>query len=111
MIEATGLSKSYRKKKAVDNLSFSVEPGKVTGFLGPNGAGKSTAMRLMLGLSRGEGTTTYDGKSLNSYRRPAKVAGILLEAKAFHPTRSARNHSTCKTTAAVPQARKDSPPS
>ncbi len=92
MIEATGLSKKYRKKLAVDNISFTVETGKVTGFLGPNGAGKSTTMRLMLGLDNGAGTTTFDGKALHEYDRPSQVVGILLEAKAFHPTRSARNH-------------------
>lgn len=92
MIQAQNLTKKYRKKTAVDGISFQVETGKVTGFLGPNGAGKSTTMRLMLGLDNGEGETTFDGKKLSEYRRPSKVAGILLEAKAFHPTRSARNH-------------------
>src|SRR6185312_5015526 len=92
VIEAKKLGKRYRKKVAVDNLSFKVETGKVTGFLGPNGAGKSTTMRLMLGLDRGKGSTLYGGKSLFSYAQPSKIVGILLEAKAFHPTRSARNH-------------------
>jgi ABC-2 type transport system ATP-binding protein len=92
MIKAEGLSKKYRKKIAVDNVSFEVETGKVTGFLGPNGAGKSTTMRLMLGLDSGKGTTLFDGKPLSHYADPAKVIGILLEAKAFHPTRTARNH-------------------
>ena len=77
---------------AVNDLSFEVETGKVTGFLGPNGAGKSTTMRLMLGLDNGDGHTTYDGKALYNYDRPSQIVGILLEAKAFHPTRSARNH-------------------
>lgn len=92
MIKAKNLSKKYKKKLAVNDLSFEVETGKVTGFLGPNGAGKSTTMRLMLGLDSGKGSTTYDGKPLHSYAQPSKVVGILLEAKAFHPTRSARNH-------------------
>ncbi len=92
MIKASHLSKKYQKKKAVDDLSFEVETGKVTGFLGPNGAGKSTTMRLMLGLDNGQGKTTYDGKNLFEYNEPSKIIGILLEAKAFHPTRSARNH-------------------
>ncbi|HEX8182847.1 MAG TPA: ATP-binding cassette domain-containing protein [Candidatus Saccharimonadales bacterium] len=92
MITADNLSKSYRGKIAVDDMSFKVETGKVTGFLGPNGAGKSTTMRLMLGLDSGKGTTTYDGKPLEAYAQPSKVVGVLLEAKAFHPTRSARNH-------------------
>lgn len=92
MIKARQLSKQYRKKKAVDDLSFNVETGKVTGFLGPNGAGKSTTMRLMLGLDNGQGSTTFDGKRLHEYAKPSKVTGILLEAKAFHPTRTAYNH-------------------
>jgi ABC-2 type transport system ATP-binding protein len=92
MIRAENLYKSYRKKVAVDDVSFDVVTGKVTGFLGPNGAGKSTTMRLMLGLDNGKGKTTFDGKPLHAYARPSQVVGILLEAKAFHPTRSARNH-------------------
>lgn len=92
MIRATNLSKRYRKKIAVNDISFEVETGKVTGFLGPNGAGKSTTMRLMLGLDNGGGNTLFDDKKLNQYRKPSQVVGILLEAKAFHPTRTARNH-------------------
>jgi len=102
MIKTKNLSKSYASlnvrrefrsiKKAVDNLSFEIETGKVTGFLGPNGAGKSTTMRLMLGLDTGRGTTTYDDKRLYDYPNPSKIVGVLLEAKAFHPTRTARNH-------------------
>lgn len=92
MIEAKNLSKKYKKKFAVDDVSFTVETGKVTGFLGPNGAGKSTTMRLMLGLDNGKGTTTFDGKPLRRHTQPSQVVGVLLEAKAFHPTRSARNH-------------------
>lgn len=92
MIQAEHLTKKYRKKLAVDDISFNVETGKVTGFLGPNGAGKSTTMRLMLGLDNGRGKTTFDGKALHDYARPSHIVGILLEAKAFHPTRSARNH-------------------
>lgn len=108
MIKATNLSKKYRKKVAVENISLTVETGKVTGFLGPNGAGKSTTMRLMLGLDNGGGTTTFDGKPLHHYARPAQVVGILLEAKAFHPTRSARNHLRILAAAGnVPDARVD----
>jgi ABC-2 type transport system ATP-binding protein len=92
VIKAEHLYKRYRKKVAVDDVSFTVVNGKVTGFLGPNGAGKSTTMRLMLGLDGGTGTTTYDDKPLHAYPQPSQVVGILLEAKAFHPTRSARNH-------------------
>lgn len=92
MIETSHLTKKYRKKIAVDDISFRVDTGKVTGFLGPNGAGKSTTMRLMLGLDSGGGLTTFDGKNLHEYTQPSKIVGILLEAKAFHPTRSARQH-------------------
>ncbi len=71
MIKAQNLRKRYRKKVAVDDISFNVETGKVTGFLGPNGAGKSTTMRLMLGLDNGAGLTTFDGKRLHEYARPS----------------------------------------
>lgn len=108
MIESKGLSKSYRKKWAVDDVSFTVETGKVTGFLGPNGAGKSTTMRLMLGLDNGKGHTTFGGKSLSAYAEPAKVVGILLDAKAFHPTRTARNHLRVLAAAGnIPDSRVD----
>jgi len=99
MITASHLSKSYRKKRAVDDLTFTVQEGKVTGFLGPNGAGKSTTMRLMLGLDNGSGSTLFDGKKLHEYARPSQVVGILLEAKAFHPTRTAHNHLRILATA------------
>jgi ABC-2 type transport system ATP-binding protein len=92
MITAKGLYKRYRKTVAVDHLSFDVRPGVVTGFLGPNGSGKSTTMRLMLGLDHGEGETLFDGESFTDIRRPMNKVGTLLEAKPFHPTRSARNH-------------------
>jgi len=108
MIKAEHLSKRYRKKTAVDDLSFAVDTGKVTGFLGPNGAGKSTTMRLMLGLDNGGGQTTFDDKKLHEYVRPSQVVGILLEAKAFHPTRSARQHLKILAAAGnVPMARVD----
>src|SRR3990170_2679247 len=106
MIKAAHLSKSYRKKLAVDDVSFEVETGKVTGFLGPNGAGKSTTIRLMLQLANGKGKTTYDGRELKQYSRPSQVVGILLEAKAFHPTRTARRHlGVLATAGGIPQAR------
>ena len=92
VIEARGLGKRYGGKPAVDDLSFDVHPGSVTGFLGPNGAGKSTTMRLMLGLDHGAGTTTFDGVPFSSLQRPMLHVGALLEAKPFHPTRKARNH-------------------
>ncbi|HEX4774578.1 MAG TPA: ATP-binding cassette domain-containing protein [Candidatus Saccharimonadales bacterium] len=108
MIKAQNLSKKFGKKTAVDNLSFQIETGKVTGFLGPNGAGKSTTMRLMLGLDNGKGATTYDGKALQSYGYPSQIVGILLEAKAFHPTRTARRHLSVLTTAGnIPGSRVD----
>ena len=92
VVEARGLSKRYGAKLAVDDLSFDVRPGSVTGFLGPNGAGKSTTMRLMLGLDKGAGRTTFDGKPFESLAHPLREVGALLEAKPFHPTRKARNH-------------------
>lgn len=108
MISAKKLSKNYRKKKAVDNVSFEVATGKVTGFLGPNGAGKSTTMRLMLGLDNGQGETTFDGKPLHKYAKPSQLVGILLEAKAFHPTRTAKSHLKILAAAAgIPNSRVD----
>ncbi|MGH3876562.1 MAG: ABC transporter ATP-binding protein [Actinophytocola sp.] len=92
MITATALHKRYGDTVAVDDLSFEVRPGMVTGFLGPNGAGKSTTMRLMLDLDRGGGETLFDGRRFTAIRHPTREIGAVLEAKAFHPTRSARNH-------------------
>jgi ABC-2 type transport system ATP-binding protein len=99
MIKVSHLTKTFHDKLAVDDISFEVETGKITGFLGPNGAGKSTTMRLMLGLAGGKGSTLFDNKPLNSYDQPSKLVGILLEAKAYHPTRSARNHLRVLATA------------
>jgi ABC-2 type transport system ATP-binding protein len=93
MIEATGLTKRYGATVAVDDLSFVVPPGKVTGFLGPNGAGKSTTMRLVLGLDAPtSGSVTVNGRPYAAWRRPLFQVGGLLEAKAFHGGRSAANH-------------------
>jgi ABC-2 type transport system ATP-binding protein len=92
VITVTALHKRYGDKVAVDHLSFEVRPGMVTGFLGPNGAGKSTTMRLMLDLDRGGGETLFDGRRFAAIRHPVREIGAVLEAKAFHPTRSARNH-------------------
>ncbi|HET7173224.1 MAG TPA: ATP-binding cassette domain-containing protein [Nocardioidaceae bacterium] len=92
LVQARGLSKSFRGKPAVRDLSFDVLPGTVTGFLGPNGAGKSTTMRLMLGLDNGGGVTTYDGVPYRELAAPLRHVGALLEAKPFHPTRRAANH-------------------
>jgi ABC-2 type transport system ATP-binding protein len=96
MIEATGLSKRYGATLAVDNLSFTVPPGQVTGFLGPNGAGKSTTMRMILGLdSPSSGSVTVNGRSYAEYRRPLFEVGALLDAKAVHGGRSAYHHLLC----------------
>jgi ABC-2 type transport system ATP-binding protein len=93
MIEARNLSKKYGDKVAVDDLSFGVPPGRVTGFLGPNGAGKSTTMRLLLGLDRpSSGGSTINGKPFAELTRPLHEVGALLESRAVHPGRSARNH-------------------
>ena len=93
MIEARGLVKRYGSTIAVDNLTFDVMPGTVTGFLGPNGAGKSTTMRMMLGLDRPDvGSVRIGGKSYHDLRSPLREVGALLEAKAFHPGRTARSH-------------------
>jgi ABC-2 type transport system ATP-binding protein len=93
MIEARGLTKRYGAKTAVDHLSFTVEPGRVTGFLGPNGAGKSTTMRLILGLDRPQsGAATINGHRYVDLPTPLRVVGALLEAKAMHTGRSAYNH-------------------
>src|SRR5450755_1585101 len=95
MIEARGLVKHYRSTLAVDNLSFDVRPGTVTGFLGPNGAGKSTTMRMIMGLDRPDaGQVRIGGKSYGDLRWPLREVGALLEAKAFHPGRTARAHLT-----------------
>lgn len=93
VIEAKGLSKRYGSKVAVNDLSFEVHPGRVTGFLGPNGSGKSTTMRLMLQLDRAEtGQTLFDGQRYADIQYPTKKVGSLLEAHAVHPKVTARNH-------------------
>ncbi len=93
MIEVSNLSKRYGDTLAVDNLSFSVESGTVTGFLGPNGAGKSTTMRMIAGLdSPTKGSVRVNGKVYRDSGAPMAELGILLEAKAVHTGRSARNH-------------------
>src|SRR5437899_6595180 len=96
MIEARGLTKRFGDKLAVDHLSFSVEPGRITGFLGPNGAGKTTTMRLILGLDRPtDGMVTVNGKAFRQLARPMREVGALLDAKAVHGGRSAYNHLLC----------------
>jgi ABC-2 type transport system ATP-binding protein len=93
VIEARGLSKRYGAKVAVDDLTFTVQPGIVTGFLGPNGAGKSTTMRMLLGLDAPTaGSATIGGKHYADQAAPLREVGALLEARAIHTGRSARNH-------------------
>jgi ABC-2 type transport system ATP-binding protein len=96
MIEARGLTKRYGDKTAVNDLSFSIEPGRVTGFLGPNGAGKTTTMRLILGLDYPTGgTVTVNGQLYPRLPGPMHEVGALLEARAVHGGRSARSHLLC----------------
>ncbi|MBU8808478.1 ABC transporter ATP-binding protein [Mycolicibacterium goodii] len=93
MIELAGLTKLYGTQRAVDDLSFTVEPGVVTGFLGPNGAGKTTTMRLILGLDHPTaGSATIDGKRYRELKNPLRTVGALLDARQAHPNRSARSH-------------------
>lgn len=109
MIVADGLTKRYGDKTAVDGVSFTVQSGKVTGFLGPNGAGKSTTMRMIVGLDRpSSGSVTIDGRDYRSLRSPLTEVGILLDAKAVHTGRSARNHlRAMAATHGIPRSRVD----
>ncbi len=96
MIEARGLTKRYGDTLAVEDLSFAVEPGRITGFLGPNGAGKTTTMRLILGLDKPtSGSVTVHGKPFERLAWPMREVGALLDAKAVHGGRSAYNHLLC----------------
>jgi ABC-2 type transport system ATP-binding protein len=93
LIEVRNLTKRFGAKLAVDDLTFTVEPGRVTGFLGPNGAGKSTTMRVILGLDWPQsGTATIDGQPYRELPDPLRTVGALLEAKSVHTGRTARNH-------------------
>jgi ABC-2 type transport system ATP-binding protein len=93
MIEVHGLTKRYGDKLAVDDLNFTVRPGRVTGFLGPNGAGKSTTMRLVLGLDAPtRGSATVNGRPYRQHPAPLREVGALLEARSVHPGRSAYHH-------------------
>ena len=109
MITITGLRKTYGTRAAVDDLSFDMTSGRVTGFVGPNGSGKSTTMRMMVGLTRADhGTVTYDGIRYTDLRHTARVVGSVLDARCMHPGRSARRH--LRATAALsrlPMARVD----
>jgi ABC-2 type transport system ATP-binding protein len=96
VIEARNLTKRYGSTVAVDELSFEVKPGMVTGFLGPNGAGKTTTMRMIVGLDRPDhGSVKLDGRSYRDLPVPLHEVGALLDAKAFHGGRSAYNHLLC----------------
>jgi ABC-2 type transport system ATP-binding protein len=93
MIEANGLTKRYGTRNVVDGMTFTVQPGKVTGFLGPNGAGKSTTMRMVVGLDRPTGgSVTVNGRPYAQHKAPLGEVGVLLDAKAVHGGRSAREH-------------------
>ncbi|MBA3367860.1 MAG: ATP-binding cassette domain-containing protein [Geodermatophilaceae bacterium] len=109
MIEARSLTKKYGRLTAVDALSFSVEPGVVTGFLGPNGAGKSTTMRMILGLDRPtSGSVTIGGRRYAGLDNPLRTIGALLDARWVHPNRSARNHlGAMAALAELPERRVD----
>ncbi|AOT61105.1 MULTISPECIES: ABC transporter ATP-binding protein [Streptomyces] len=109
MIELEGLTKRFGTKTAVDQLSFTVRPGMVTGFLGPNGAGKSTTMRMMLGLdSPTSGTVRIDGRHYRELDEPLKHIGALLDAKAMHGGRTAHNNLLCLAQSnRIPEGRVD----
>ncbi len=109
MIVTEGLTKRYGKTCAVDDLSFTVTPGVVTGFLGPNGSGKSTTMRMVMGLDAPDaGRALVNGVRYDELRWPLREVGALLDAKAFHPGRSARNHLRCLArTNEIPDRRVD----
>jgi ABC-2 type transport system ATP-binding protein len=101
LIEITNLTKTFGQVSAVNDLSFTVEPGRVTGFLGPNGAGKTTTLRMLLGLvTPSGGTATFGGIRYRDLPRPLATVGAALEAASFHPGRSARNHLGIYATAA-----------
>ncbi|TVS25517.1 ABC transporter ATP-binding protein [Corynebacterium sanguinis] len=109
MIDVHNLTKHYGPVRAVDDLTFTVKPGVVTGFLGPNGAGKSTTMRMILGLdSPTSGTALIDGSPYASLKQPARRVGALLDAKGVHPNRSARASLLWQAQASgIPDARVD----
>jgi ABC-2 type transport system ATP-binding protein len=92
-IVVSGLTKQFARVRAVDDLSFAVEPGRVTGFLGPNGAGKTTTLRMLLGLVRPTaGTATIGGRRYADLAEPLRAVGAVLETSSFHRGRSGRNH-------------------
>lgn len=109
MITAEGLTKRFGDKTAVDDVSFTVQPGSVTGFLGPNGAGKSTTMRMIVGLDRPtSGRAAVAGREYRKLRAPLTEVGVLLDAKAVHTGRTARNHlRAMAATHGIPSSRVD----
>jgi ABC-2 type transport system ATP-binding protein len=109
MIEAHGLTKRYGDKLAVDDLTFTIRPGLVTGFLGPNGAGKSTTIRMIMGLDAPTaGSVTVNGRPYADHPAPLREVGALLEAKAIHTGRSAYNHLLAlAATTGIPRRRVD----
>lgn len=109
MIVVEALTKDFGSVRAVDHLSFRVEPGNVTGFLGPNGAGKTTTLRVLLGLvSPTSGTATIDGRRYAELPDPMRMVGASLEASSFHPGRTARDHlRVLALSAGIPRSRAD----
>jgi ABC-2 type transport system ATP-binding protein len=109
MITVSGLTKRYGQRIAVDDLTFEVAAGRVTGFVGPNGAGKSTTMRMMVGLTRPDrGTVGYDGVAYTELHSPARMVGSVLDARCMHPGRTARNHLRATAAlSAIPARRVD----
>ncbi|MBI5871003.1 MAG: ABC transporter ATP-binding protein [Actinobacteria bacterium] len=103
------LTKNFGQKKAVDGLSFTVEPGRITGFLGPNGAGKTTTLRMLLGLVEPtSGRATLDGKTYRELSHPRRQVGAVLEASGIHPGRSGKNHlRIIQKAAGIPASRVD----
>jgi len=108
-LEARGLTKRFGSTTAVDNLTFAIEPGRITGFLGPNGAGKTTTLRMLLGLVHAtDGEALVEGAPYRKLRDPARTVGAVLEASSYHPGRSGRNHLRVLATAAgIPSERVD----
>jgi ABC-2 type transport system ATP-binding protein len=109
MLEVRSLTKAFGAQRAVDDLSFTVHPGTVTGFLGPNGAGKSTTMRVAVGLTRPDrGEVLLGGRRYADLRAPLREVGALLDARAVHPRRRAREHlAVLAATHGIPAARVD----
>ena len=109
MITVSALTKHYGNRVVVDDMTFDIPSGRVTGFVGPNGAGKSTTMRMMVGLTRPDhGDVRYHGVSYTQLLRPAHIVGSVLDARCMHPGRTARNHlRALAALSAVPTRRVD----